>query len=82
MASKKCSTEGCEKEIKEAYENCFAHHQKEGVEKVSTQWHKDPVVDALLKLNANLGRQNQFLEQQTEVLRNIRDTLEDNGKSL
>lgn len=62
---KKCEHQGCETDIEEKYSFCYEHFKtgKKTDMKSKGQWHEDPVVDALLKINANLGRIGESLDR-------------------
>lgn len=72
---KKCNKEGCEEQIDEKYTYCYAHYQPGRVTAPVTPkgvaWHDDPVVDALLKCNSNLGKIASVLEKINEQLGTI-----------
>lgn len=64
---KKCEQPGCAAQIDDKYSFCYEHFKtgKKTDMKTKGQWHDDPVVDALLKINSNLSRIVQSLEKGT-----------------
>lgn len=69
---KNCEHEGCNETIEDKYHYCYAHYKTSNKVKSPPvvpevlpegMWAKDPVVDALLKINSNLGSIKRLLEQ-------------------
>lgn len=69
---KLCEKVGCENEINEKYSFCYEHFsagRKTDLQARSPgMWHDDPVVDALLKINANLQTMTKLLSRVTDVI--------------
>lgn len=76
---KKCANENCELMIKDEYQFCYAHYQPMQTDmkaKAAGQWHTDPQVDVLLKMNANVGKLVQTLERLTQAVEFIAEVIE------
>lgn len=67
---KTCDAEGCDAQILDTYTYCFEHfkQQKKPGEHKPPQWHDDPTVDILMKMNYNLGHLVKQLEETNQHL--------------
>lgn len=69
--AKKCEREGCTAEIDEKYHFCYNHYntgKTTDLKSSGGSWHNDPVVDQLMKLNANIGKMALSLDKMAKVM--------------
>jgi hypothetical protein len=65
----KCKNEECNNDVREGYTYCMPCYERWKAKSspapnpAKSGWHDDPVVDQLMKINANLGRIAQELEK-------------------
>jgi hypothetical protein len=50
-----CENKGCDNETREGYKFCYDCYKRHEATSSGKQWHEDPIVDQLMKINANLG---------------------------
>lgn len=72
-----CKKEGCPLQVADNYEYCYNHFKEQHMSDTPQgqtetmqrtppkQWHDDPVVDQLMKINHNLGKIATYLEAMT-----------------
>lgn len=66
MKKNVCVNETCDNEVREGFKyclDCYNKWKQENPETKKGQWHDDPVVDQLMKMNANMGKVVRVLEE-------------------